>query len=316
MEGIKISYSQEDLTTYSVMWSKDYHWSEWGDGSERKIDGNEENINPYKIIPIAVLRMKEGADFFGEPEWGIFLTQLSKDLKLSIIDLVEFYQGHGILFGINTGIASGESMFPGKLISVENVRDDGVQPSLEYINSDANIESLRNTVDYETKDIMRSKNIMGSMTDTDGKEESGKAKEFDVLPIYEKREITRAKVWRFEMECLKIIRIVWNYGVKSKQIIGELLNEKGIFSVTLQNTNVLETQGEKNKRREYELKYHIKDEVMIVAEEKEISIEEAEKFIQEMIVRRKRLGLDVQDQQQQQGYKSVAQRAKERQGVQ
>jgi hypothetical protein len=309
MEGIKISYSQEDLTTYSVMWSKDYHWSEWGDGSKRKIDGNDDGINPFKIIPIAVLRMREGADFFGEPSWGIFLTQLAKDLKLSMIDLVEFFQGHGILFGVNTGIASGESVFPGKIINVDNVRDGDVTPSLEYITSSADIESLRQTVDYRTEDIMRSKNIMGSTADLDSNPASGASKEADVLPVYEKREITRSKIWRFEMECLKIFRIVYNYAVKSGQVKGNKLNELGEFNVVLQNSNAMETQDQKSKRREYELKYHIKDEVMIVAEELECSIEDAEKHIQEILQRRKKLGLDQMEQQQQNQRLTFAQKA-------
>jgi hypothetical protein len=107
-----------------------------------------------------------------------------------------------------------------------------------------------------------------------------------------------------------MLRLIWNYCVKNNLIDGELLNEKAKFNVKLQDANAFESLDDKIKRRKAELEWGIKDEIDFYMEDNECSEEYA---IQQVKIRVKRRMENHPELQQQQGYKSVAQRAKERQ---
>lgn len=263
---IKIERTNIDGTIYFVFWSDEQHYIYDTYGNIAAVEGNEAMINPYGVIPVAWLRILKGNDFFGEPEWDLFLDQIAIDMKITDYDLAEAIQRSGILFGINTNFPTGKRFRP-NTVHQTNQNDPTKSVSLQPLSFGTDFGSWKESIDWRKKAILNNKGIVGASADSSTNDISGIAKIVDETSLMEKREGYRVLLKKFEINLLNKIRTVWNYHAIE---MNEKLIPEGDFSITFSEQRPFETQEQKDKRREYELKYKIKDEIEIMLEELEV----------------------------------------------
>lgn len=265
---------------YWSVWSETGHYLVKGD-SVTPPENNSEMVNPYytpgskcSALPFAALRIEEGEDYFGEPNWNIFLHQKNLDIRLTDLNETELKTLHQIYLGINTNFTAGESFKAGDFKQINNVKDDDKEPKIESIISNADYGSVRDNIDWHNKLVLSSEAIGGNSASTEVTAESGAAKKIDELELLERRAEYKTTLYHFMVELLGVIRMVWNcYNPK------QALPAEGIFDVRFTEADMFETIDDKRKRYDMAIDFGYKDKFDIAAEELEVSEDEAKEII-------------------------------------
>ncbi|HAX49728.1 MAG TPA: hypothetical protein PK605_01620 [Ignavibacteria bacterium] len=265
------------------------YWSVWSETGHYLVKGdaiippenNSEMVNPYynpasnsSSLPFAALRIEEGEDYFGEPNWNIFLHQKNLDIRLTDLNETELKTLHQIYLGINTNFTAGESFKAGDFKQINNVKDDDKEPKIESIISNADYGAVRDNIDWHNKLVLSSEAIGGNSASTEVTAESGAAKKIDELELFERREEYKTTLYHFMAELLRVITMVWNcYNPK------QALPADGRFDVRFVEADLFESIDDKRKRYDMALEYGYKDNIDIAAGELEVSEDEAKEII-------------------------------------
>ncbi len=240
---------------------------------------NSSKINPFthkskNIMPFAVLRIDEGCDYFGEPNWNIFLHQKNLDIRLTDLNETELKTLHQIYLGVNTNFTDGESFRPGDFKQINNVKEDDKDPRIESVIAGVDYASIRENIDWHNKMVLGSEGLSPSSASTELKAESGAAKAIDELELYERREEYKTILFHFMNELLIVTRAVWNYYNPANT-----LDENKSFDIRFSESKIFESPEDRKKRYDMALEYGYKDKIDITAEELEISEDEAKEVL-------------------------------------
>ncbi len=279
---IAVRKADENGEIYWSYWSKTEHYLVKGDDIIPP-ENNPEKINPYGLsgdpkfaLPFAALRIEEGEDYFGEPNWNIFLHQKNLDIRLTDLNETELKTLHQIYLGINTNFSEGESFKAGDFKQINNVKDDDKEPRIESVIANIDYGSVRENIDWHNRLVLNSEAISGGSSSTELKAESGAAKMIDELELLERREEYKTVLYHFILHLLEVLRVVWNY-YNPKQA----LPADRSFDVRFTDAKIFETIDDKKKRYDMALEYGYKDRIDITAEELEVREEEAKEIISE-----------------------------------
>lgn len=214
--------------TYKVIGEKGednyIYWSETEhrvlDSQKRMIPGKNDTNgkNPYGILPVVVLRLKETENHFGEGD-----TQLvNMNEKINVLLMSGYYnaimQAHGQLVGINTDLKGDVSIGPDRVIQVKNVSGDQ-QASLQYIHPDPAIEPVMKKIDWLIRVTAMMKGLPSSSVSIDVPRMSGASKEIDNYELLESRTDDLEYLRPFEKKLFEVCRVIWNYhNLGDKQI--------------------------------------------------------------------------------------------------
>lgn len=280
MKAIAIRKADENNEVYLSVWTEEEHYNKSG-LQEWTAPNNEEGINPFSpVLPFSVLRIKEGTDFYGEPNWNLYLNQRSYDIRLTDLDRSEVGTIFNIWVGTNTKFAKDETFRPGELKQIES--NSEYPASLQNVSGDIDYTSIRENIDWKNKSVMNSEGLSAQSGSVDVASESGVKREMDEVELKEKRENYKETLYAFEIDLLNKIRMVWNEYNPTNQIAD------GEFDITFSEEQSTETVQDKIARREMEKKFGLKDEVDFVMEDFEISEAEA---IQHIKARQERKAL-------------------------
>ncbi|MBZ0204251.1 MAG: hypothetical protein K8I03_14645 [Ignavibacteria bacterium] len=287
---IAVRKAGADGEIYWSYWSENEHYI-LKNGEKIPPPSNKDMVNPYLhsakagyALPFAVLRIEEGDDYYGEPNWNIFLHQKNLDIRLTDLNETELKTLHQIYLGINTNFTNGESFKAGDFKQINNVKDDDKEPKIESITANVDYTSVRENIDWHNRLVLNSEGISAASSSTELKAESGAAKVIDELELYEKREEYKSTLYHFMIHLLNIIRVVWNYYNPAAP-----LDSEGTFDIRFADSRIFESTDEKKKRHDMAIQYGFKDEIDITMEELEISEEEAIKRIKERTNRKSRI---------------------------
>lgn len=282
LEKTKIAVRKADAAgeIYWSYWSEQEHYLVMN--SEKvPAENNPDMINPYSTnidnnytLPFAVLRMEEGEDYFGEPNWNIFLHQKNLDIRLTDLNETELKTLHQIYLGVNTNFTNDETFRAGDFKQINNVKDDDKEPKIESIIANVDYVSVRENIDWHNRLVLNSEGISGNSASMDRIAESGAAKIIDELELLEKREEYKTILYHFMIHLLEIIRVVWNYYNPS-----QALNTNSEFDVRFTEAKIFESIDDKKKRYDMALEFGYKDEIDIAVEELEVSEDEAKEII-------------------------------------
>lgn len=282
LEKTKIAVRKADSTG-------DIYWSYWSDtehylvknGDKTAPGNNPEMVNPYyknrnneSSLPFAVLRIDEGEDYFGEPNWNIFLHQKNLDIRLTDLNETELKTLHQLYLGINTNFSNDETFRAGDFKQINNVKEEDKEPKIESIIADVDYTSVRENIDWHNRLVMNSEGLNGNSTSMDIKAESGAAKMIDELELLEKREEYKTILYHFMVNLLRVVCMVWNY--YNPRIA---ISDTSGFEVRFTEAKLFESIDDKKKRYDMALEYGYKDEIDITAEELEVSETEAVEII-------------------------------------
>jgi hypothetical protein len=283
---IAVRKADENGEIYWSFWSENEHYLIKND-EKTAPPNNKSMVNPYLnsadkkySLPFAVLRIDEGNDYFGEPNWNIFLHQKNLDIRLTDLNETELKTLHQVYFGVNTNFTKDETFRAGDFKQINNVKSEDKDPRIDSITSNVNYGSVRDNVDWHNRLVLMSEGINGSSASTELKAESGAAKLIDELELLERREEFKTILYHFMHHLLNVTRVVWNYYNPRNSL------PDNDFEIRFVDLNIFESVDDKKKKYDMALEYGYKDEIDIAMEELEISEEEAAERIRSRKERR------------------------------
>lgn len=251
----KVSYEKEfkndkgEKEVYDVVWTKDRHYKVDSEDKESPVGDNIEMINPYGIIPFAVLRLNDGENF-----WGIGLEDI-----INVNEVVNFLLtvllndsiilgSAGTLFTVNLDLhkkAQSDNSTTGQFYSgnksgvrkarvgrrhpivVENARADMQEPRVEYVSTEPLIIEIQNNIDYRIKQVAVLKGLNPNTIISSVKDTSDYQKMMDAVEQLEIRRDDIEPCRNYERELFEIIRAVNNVAVQD----GELKTKFGLQTI-------------------------------------------------------------------------------------
>lgn len=268
LDEISIEKARPDGSVYEAVWNETEHYIIEGDSKEKiSPPNNEQGKNPFGKLPFVVLRIEEGCDFFGEPNWNILLNQKNLDIRLTDLNESELRNVHGVYHGINTNFPNGIRFAAGSLL--QSTEREGERVSLDPVNLIIDYEQIRDNIDWKIKTVMNSEGLSAQSGDVSVARESGVKRAMDEIELQEKRDDYKELLYNFEIELLNMIRTVYNTYMNPK------LNDKAYFEVTFSEEKSMESIQDKIARREMEKSIGYKNEIDFTMEDLEISKDEA-----------------------------------------
>lgn len=277
-----IASSRQNLTTKEfevvyIVWNDEEHYLMDVKENRLPIENNENGLNPYGIIPAATLRIREGLDYWGEPDWDLFNAQQRIDIIRTNHNFTALFQNFPIWVAVNIDPKELTELSPNKILKIQNVPSDMQNPSLTSVKPDVDWEQMRNNIDYEIKDIMRSKGIPANSSSTETVAQSGAAKTIDEIEVQENRADAKNKLYYYEIDLLNRLRKVYNYHAADMKLTKL---PEGEFDVQYSEEKPSETVADKNTRREMEKKYYIKSDLDFIMEDREVDEKEAMEILE------------------------------------
>lgn len=262
--AIRKCYGEE--IRYTV-WTKDQHFVKDENGNTYQVGDNDEMINPFGMIPVSVLRLRRGQDFYGEPNWNLYNFQKDFDIIKTDKKLAEQKIIHQAWLAVNMGLSKDEVISAGKLFNVEHKNADLPPPSLESVTSNYDFQSLRENAEWDYKNAVISQGISASNVSTDVDDLSGIAKMVDNQELEETRIEKMNKLYDFEIDLMNKIRTMAN-------VYGYNFREDAEIEMEFVPNPVSETVSDKTMRREMEKKYFISNEIDFVLQDLELNSRE------------------------------------------
>jgi len=267
IEEIGIEKARPDGTVYESVWNETEHYNIEGDEKVFYPDKNQNGKNPLKKIPFIILRMNEGIDFWGEPNWNLLLNQINYDIRLTDLNEAELRTVYQFFVGYNTDFKDFDRFAPGQLRQVIDSVDSPAR--IESIQADIDFASVKDNIDWKMKQVMSSEGLSAQSGDTDVANESGVKRMIDEIELQERRDEFKETLYNFEINLLDMIRTVNNYYQMPK------LSDTGFFEVTFSEEKATERIEDKVARREMEAAIGYKDEIDFTMEDLEVSEEDA-----------------------------------------
>lgn len=266
-DGIAIRKSINKGIVYSV-WTEQEHFIRDGENN-KAIEGNSDMKNPFNpVIPVSVLRLRKGWDFYGEPNWNLFNAQKELTINNTEMKLAEQKTLHQAWVAVNMQLGNNETISSGKILQRNNVRDDEAIPTLESVTSNYDFQSIRENNDNLLSQLAISEGLNASSVSTQVDDLSGIAKMVDNAELEERRLDNLDLLYAFEIDLMQKCRMVWNK-YSNKQI-----GESGEFYLEFIEDPQTEIIADKTARREMEKKYGIANEIDFVLEDKELASRE------------------------------------------
>lgn len=268
IEKIAIRKADKNGNCYLSVWTESEHYIT--SGTKRIApDGNPKMVNPFSpVIPISVLRMTEGIDFYGEPNWNLFLNQKYFDIRLTDFDRSELNTIYQMWFGVNTNFKETETFTPNSIKQVNNVHADDARPEIYSISANADYTGIRENIDWKIKTMMISEGLSSNSVNSEVIEQSGISKLIDELELQESKEEDKEILQDYETDLINKIIMVNNYYRTEK------VNDKANIIIEFPPvTN--ETIEAKKTRREMEVAYGYKNSVDFAMEDLNLTEEEA-----------------------------------------
>lgn len=259
--------TSKDEISYAV-WSDTENYILNSDGSIEYPEGNLKGINPYNKIPCIKLQFSEGLSYWSEPNWDLFDTQISLDIRRTNNFYTEMFQTFGVWVATNLNLPEGVAMSPNQIVKADNVKSDDVAPGLVCVTPAVDWSALNNNIDFDVKDSLRSQGINAASASLDATAQSGASKEMDEVELTELRETNKEILYNFEIEVLEMIRTVQNYHSNEKLSEGE-------FDVIYSEEKTTESITDKIKRRDFEKANNMKTPIDFIQEDLEISTDDA-----------------------------------------
>jgi len=268
---------------YGLYWSAEENYIMDALGNRKDIVKGEKSnngVNPFyakykeNAIPVSVLRLNDGDDFYGEPNWNLYNAQLANDMDLTNLHFMGLFNYFPIRIGINLPLGEGDTLAPNKLFNAKDVKKEDAQPALLMVKPEVDWQELRTNVEWRFKMTAMAMGIPASSSALDTVAQSGAAKNIDEVELKERRETLTAKMYDFELDALEKLRMVWNEYASE---IGEKAIPDGEFEVIFKEPEMNIPIKDRILLEEHDLKNDLTNPVKILMQRDEIDEEQAKK---------------------------------------
>lgn len=257
---------------YLVYWSEEEHFYIDRNGKRVAVPKNPGMVNPYGILPCAVLRFKDSMDFWGSGLWQI--VDINEEICIQFTNLcdIAIFQTHGQAYSINMGLGGVKpEIGPRKPIVVERAGEaDGQPAEFGFAQPEAAITEVRETIDWMLDTLLSINGLNPSSVTAAVRIASGVSKMMDNADIQESRHDDQSILADFEYELFEVMKAVWNYHNPNK------ISDDAEFAIEFADPKVVKTADEKTKEREQGVRLGTMSRVDIIMEDNpELSREEA-----------------------------------------
>ena len=273
-----------------VYWSDTEHFLVDALGNKRAYPGNGEMKNPYGILTGVPLRVRDGVDFWGEGWWDLIGANEEICEQVSSLFYTAKFQGFGIAVGVNIGeseIKKGTpKLSPDTVITIGNgARSDEAAPSLNYINANPMLKEVQDLIDWAIASIQKIKGLSPEQYDTEVAKVSGIAKSIDNSEIEEIRKNKTNICRMFETDLFEVMRTIYNCHNS-----GNKISDTAEFSIQFAEPKIIESQTDKNARRDFGLKNNITSRIRLIMEDNPgMTEEEAQKEFRSIVAQNRML---------------------------
>lgn len=263
-----------------VYWSIEEHYLVDRLGVRHPVGDNADMKNPYKRLPIAVLRFKSGMDFWGDGMWDLVDGNEEASVQFANLAFTGLFQAHGQPVAINMGIKGSPQIGPDQPIVTDDAGMGGKQQSsFTFASPNADITGVTNMIDWMVKMLQATKGLSPNDFVVESRISSGIAKMMDSAGVQEMREDEQQVLEDFEFDLFDVTRTIQNV-----EDPGNKLADDAEFSVKFAETAVIKTTEEKIKERESGVKLGHMSRVDIIMEDNPgMSREDAAKTLQRII---------------------------------
>lgn len=200
-----------------AFWSATEHYYKFyknNNFTKETIEGNEEGVNPYGVLPFIVMQKGFRDGFFFDEFSGDDLTHITIDnaiyntFKNYLIKWQSFKQI--VITGSNVGAIDGQMLDPSSALSVE-----GQDTNISLLDLEANLEQLVNTLEASSSTVAINYNISPSQFRLTGQVSSGFALKMENQALDEFTKEQQNDFVHYEKSLLMLIAIIGNsHGIK------------------------------------------------------------------------------------------------------
>lgn len=263
---------------FRIYWTDDYLYMRDSNGNKMNLPINEDasklrtsDENPFGIIPFAKLQM-EDSDGWGEGKDDVVNVNEQVNLLLTKLVSRDLIRGEGVLLATNLDLdkkgkrvdevteVKASISHP---ITVEDVRDDMVQPRLEYVGTNPQIQGVRDSIDWYIMFVAGVYGLRGSAIISEIKDTSDYQKILDAVDQMELRRDDIEPIRNYERDRFNITKAVNNSYVGTE--IGNRFKLKEIkdevkLRVDFADVVVHKTAADLIAQRDWELSHGLSTE--------------------------------------------------------
>lgn len=286
---------------YTVIWTDEEHYKEDTNGNRSAIGNNFDMVNPFGIIPFAVLTLEEGEDFWGIGALDIVDTNELINVLLTVLVNDHILGGNGLLITTNLDLRTKGVEENGLIkvrtgrrhpIQVEDVRNDMVMPSAQYVVPPSLITEIRESIDYRIKQIALMKGLNPNSFLAEVKATSGYSKIVDALEQLEIRRDDIEACRAYEHKRFEIIKKINNVALLDNELKNKFnlkeIPENAELRIDFAEIKIEKTPQEIIEERKFKLEHNLetpvdwlKQENPDLTDEQAIEIIETNKLIRQ-----------------------------------
>jgi hypothetical protein len=207
MYQVSVTKDSGEKEVQTVVWTKDEHFRLDSKGNRIVDPENPDGVNPYGMIPFAVLR-------FGEPDcfWGTgetLLANVEEKVDVLLIQLMELLvmQSHGQPVLTNARIEGAVQTGP-KHPLVLTPADPSLPATFGFATVSGKVSELTTAIDWLINKVSVMYGLSQSSTMESSQTASGYAKQLDNWDVIEKRDEDAAVLSEFERSLYIVARQV------------------------------------------------------------------------------------------------------------
>lgn len=217
--------------------------------------------NPYGMLPIAVLRIVETNDGWGNPMWDLADGNMECCEQVTNITYTAKWQAHGQAVAVNTGLKGEPEVGPDRVVMIEDRTGGTVQPSFSFASPNPKIAEVQGLVDWMLRTIQSVRGIAGASLSLDASVQSGVSKIQDTVELAESRKDMVTICTETEKDLFRVTRAVWNYHSSRK------IDPSAEFDVKFKEPEPFKSVDDKVKERTFGLENNTMSHVEIILED-------------------------------------------------
>ncbi len=310
MKPEMISYAKDFMIDgkwqiFQVFWTADEHFMihvvEYSDGKYVYDGGklpvpvpqgtapNTKMINPYKILPFATLRLREGSEFWGEGQTDVVtVNEIVNVLLTGLLNNDIILASRGFPVFTNTKKGSVQENIRWGIRHPLIIEQGGDKDAkVEFFYANPQIAEIRETVDWKIRQIGMLKGLDPNKYLADVKATSGFSKVMDSLEQIEIRRDDIEPCREYEDECFNIIRAINNTLIGTTEGKGLVkIPDEAFLQVDFPEIKMPMTAEEKQKDNDWKLSKNLIN-ILDLAKQENPDIEDDK--LKEQIIENKKI---------------------------
>jgi hypothetical protein len=270
---------------YLVVWTEKEHYLLNKQMEKIAPLNNNGMINPYKRLPVAVLRFKDDPNsFFGEGRWSLVDGVEEIAVQATNLYRVSVFQTHGQAVSINAGLKGEVEVGEDKILQIENAGAEGKQSADFYFRQASPlVAEVKDLIDWTLRSLQTDEGLNPNSAQIETNIASGVAKIMDNADLNEIRADDRQVLEDFEHDLFEVIRVV----ASQEQIAN--IGKEAKFSIRFAEPKVVKTVDEQIKEADSGIKNGIMSRVDLILEKyPELTREQAEQKLQQNLIENKK----------------------------